>query len=181
MFERARHARIWTTAALLFCSLMMSMPIVHSAAPQADKNQVRIQEVEVALTSVGPVVLLKAEAKAIPVFVDQTVAESIHAALSKQKLPRPLSHDLMRTILQAYDGKVVQVVVSLKGSTYYGALTVEVAGSSKVFDSRSSDAIALAIHFAAPIWVSRELMEKSGKPFDKSDKPADDPPGTQRL
>jgi bifunctional DNase/RNase len=121
--------------------------------------------------------LLKAESKAIPVFVDQTVAESIHAALSKQKLPRPLSHDLMRSILQAYDGKVVQVVVTLKGSTFYGALTIEVAGTSKVFDSRSSDAIALAIHFAAPIWVSRELLEKSGKPLEKTE----DPPGTQRL
>ena len=109
-------------------------------------------------------------------FVDQTVAESIHAALSKQKLPRPLSHDLMRAILQAYDGKVVQVVVTLKGATFYGALTIEVAGNSKVFDSRSSDAIALAIHFAAPIWVSRELLEKSGKPLEK-----EDPPGTQRL
>ena len=180
MLERARHARIRAAAALLVGFLAIAS-IAQGAAAQADKNQVRVQEVEVALTAVGPVVLLKAEAKAIPVFVDQTVAESIHAALNKQKLPRPLSHDLMRTILQAYDGKVVQVVVTLKGATYYGALTVEVGGNSKVFDSRSSDAIALAIHFAAPIWVSRELLEKSGKPLDKSDKPSDDPPGTQRL
>ena len=180
MFERTPPAWIAITA-LMVCWLWLSMPFARSAGAQPEKNQIRIQEVEVLLTSVGPVVLLKAESKAIPVFVDQTVAESIHAALSKQKLPRPLSHDLMRTILQAYDGKVVQVVVTLKGSTYYGALTVDLAGTSKVFDSRSSDAIALAIHFAAPIWVSRELLEKSGKPLEKFDKPADDPPGTQRL
>jgi hypothetical protein len=146
--------------------------VAHSA--QTNAAQVRIENVEVALTNVGPVVLLKAESRAVPVFVDQTVAESIHAALTKQKLPRPLSHDLMRTILQAYDGKVVQVVVTLKGATYYGALTIDLGGSSKVFDSRSSDAIALAVHFSAPIWVSRELLEKSGKPLE-------DPPGTQRL
>lgn len=181
MWKRTGHAWIPAAAAVVFCSLMTQSAVVHGAAAQADRNQVRIQEVEVALTSLGPVVLLKAESRAIPVFVDQTVAESIHAALSKQKLPRPLSHDLMRTILQAYDGKVVQVVVTLKGATYYGALTIEVAGSSKVFDSRSSDAIALAIHFSAPIWVSRELLEKSGAPLDKSDKPSDDPPGTKRL
>lgn len=140
----------------------------------SEPDQVRIQEVEVGFTTVGPVVLLKAEAKAIPVFVDQTVADSIHAALTKQKLPRPLSHDLMRTILTAYRGKVVQVVVTLKGATFYGALTIDVAGESKVFDSRSSDAIALAIHFSAPIWVSRELLDKSGRTLE-------DPPGSRRL
>jgi bifunctional DNase/RNase len=177
MIRQTSHPWIRATTAALLCCLALSVSVARSASAQAEKNQVRIQEVEVVLSNVGPIVLLKAESKAIPVFVDQTVAESIHAALSKQKLPRPLSHDLMRSILQAYDGKVVQVVVTLKGSTFYGALTIEVAGTSKVFDSRSSDAIALAIHFAAPIWVSRELLEKSGKPLEKTD----DPPGTQRL
>ena len=166
-----REMTMFVVCCLVICVCGVRSEAAHAQAPA---NQVRIQEVEVVLTSVGPVVLLKAESKAIPVFVDQTVAESIHAALSKQKLPRPLSHDLMRAILQAYDGKVVQVVVTLKGSTFYGALTIEVAGNSKVFDSRSSDAIALAIHFAAPIWVSRELLEKSGHSLSE-------PPGTQRL
>jgi hypothetical protein len=62
---------------------------VLAADPGAAEETVRIQNVEVALTTVGPVVLLKAGAKAIPVFVDQTVAESIHAVLTKQRLPRP--------------------------------------------------------------------------------------------
>lgn len=176
MITRTRYRCIRATALIFACCLALYGSFAGGAAAQSQTpaNQVRIQEVEVLLTSVGPVVLLKAESKAIPVFVDQTVAESIHAALSKQKLPRPLSHDLMRSILQAYEGKVVQVVVTLKGSTFYGALTIDVAGKSRVFDSRSSDAIALAVHFAAPIWVSRELLEKSGHSLD-------DPPGTQRL
>jgi len=174
MTTRKGHPWIRATTALLLCGVALSIPVARCAGAQAEKNQVRIQEVEVALSAAGPVVLLKAESKAIPVFVDQTVAESIHAALSKQKLPRPLSHDLMRSILQAYDGKVVQVVITLKATTFYGALTIDVGGNSKVFDSRSSDAIALAVHFAAPIWVSRELLEKSGQTLDE-------PPGTQRL
>jgi bifunctional DNase/RNase len=174
MKTRGSHTWLRVTAPILLCCVSLFGLVARGSAAQSSPNQVRIQEVEVATTAVGPVVLLKADAKAIPVFVDQTVAESIHAALTKQKLPRPLSHDLMRSILQAYDGKVVQVVVSLKGATFYGALTIEVGGSSKVFDSRSSDAIALAIHFSAPIWVSRELLDKSGRALD-------DPPGTQRL
>jgi uncharacterized protein len=145
-----------------------------AAAEPEPADAVKVESIEVALSSVGPVVLLKAEAKAIPVFVDQTVAESIHAALTRRDLPRPLSHDLMRTILQSYGGKVTQVVVTLKGSTYYGALSVDLGGTRKVFDARSSDAIALAIHFSAPILVSRELLDQAGTALGE-------PPGQRRL
>lgn len=159
-------------AGLVWMGLLVSMS---AGAADAPPDHVRIQNVEVALTPVGPVVLLKADGKSIPVFVDQTVAESIHAALSRQRLPRPLSHDLMRTILQSFGGKVTQVVVILKDATYYGALSVEVGGTPKVFDSRSSDAIALAIHFSAPIFVSRSLLDNAGRALEET------PAGSQRL
>ena len=169
-----RCARICAlTGVLLYC-VPSFLPGASSGAAEGAGERVRIQEVDVGVSPVGSVVLLKAEARAIPVFVDQTVAASIRAALTKQKLARPLSHDLMRTILAAYGGKVVQVVVTLQGTTYYGALTIDVAGERKVFDSRSSDAIALAVHFSAPIWVSRELLDKAGQAMQ-------DPPGSRRL
>lgn len=159
--------------AALLAGAMMAFAVHAQPAPDAGE-QVRIQAVEVVMTNVGPAVLLKARAKAIPVFVDQTVAESIHAALTRQRLARPLSHDLMRTILESYGGKVTQVVVSLQGTTYYGALSIDLGGSGKVFDARSSDAIALAVHFAAPILVSRALLDSAGEALE-------DPPGSQRL
>jgi len=133
-------------------------------APAA--GQVRIQQVEVRLTEVGPVVLLMAENKAIPIFVDATVAESIHAAQTGGKLRRPFTHDLMHSVLAAFGGKVTQVVITLKGGTYYANLTVVLRDLTKVFDSRASDAIALAIHFKAPITVSRELLESAGKELE---------------
>jgi bifunctional DNase/RNase len=154
--------------------LLLACTGAASTAEPEPAERVKVESVEVALSSIGPVVLLKAESKAIPVFVDQTVAESIHAALTQRRLPRPLSHDLMHSILESYGGKVTQVVVTLKGSTYYGALSVVLGGTSKVFDSRSSDAIALAIHFSAPILVSRELLENAGKPLEA-------PPGHRTL
>jgi uncharacterized protein len=134
---------------------------------------VRIQQVEVVLSPVGPVVLLKAESKAIPVFVDATVAESIHAALTGGTLRRPFPHNLMHTILNAYGGRVTQVAITLKDSTYYAALSVQWGKETKVFDSRASDAIALATHFKAPILVSRELLDHQGKVIDV--------PGAQTL
>ena len=131
-------------------------------------SQVTISDVKVRMSEVGPVVLLAAEGKIIPIFVDVTVAVSIQGALSGEKLPRPMSHDLMHAILEAYGGKVTQTVITLKGGTYYGALTVAFKDDVKVFDSRSSDSIALAVHFKAPIIVGRDLLESAGKVPEKA-------------
>ena len=138
------------------CSFSESMT---PASPQ----QVAIAEVKVRMSDHGPVVLLQAENRVIPIFVDVTVALSIQGALSGERLTRPMSHDLMHAILEAYGGKVTQAVITLKDGTYYGTLTVAVKNEVKRFDSRSSDSIALAIHFKAPILVGRDLLESAGK------------------
>jgi len=131
-------------------------------------DPVTIADVQVRISDHGIVVLLLAEGKAIPIFVDLTVALSIQGALNGEKLSRPLSHDLMHTILEAYGGKVLRTVITLKGGTYYGALAVEMQDQVKTFDSRSSDSIALAIHFKAPIVVGRDLLESAGRVVEKS-------------
>ena len=143
--------------------ILVGLGLASSAGSQAQSNQVQVKEVEVRLSDHGPVVLLKAEDKVIPIFVDPTVAGSIQAVLTGAKLRRPLSHDLMHTILDSFGGKVTQTVITLKDGTYYGALTVTMPGTTKVFDSRSSDSIALAVHFKAPILVGRDLLDSAGK------------------
>lgn len=130
----------------------------------SDAAQVQIRDVEVRLSDHGFVVLLRAENKVIPIFVDPTVAGSIQGALTGEKMKRPLSHDLMRSILEGFGGKVTQTAITLKDGIYYGALTVALKDATKIFDSRSSDAIALAIHFKAPILVGRDLLDSAGKP-----------------
>lgn len=156
-----------------FAGLVLSVPTPSVAADgpggAVAPGQVRIQNVEVRVSQLGPMVLLKVHNRAIPIFVDVVVAESIHGALTGQKPPRPLSHDLMHSILEAFDGRVSQVIVTLKDRTFYGALTVVVQKNAKVFDSRSSDAIALAIHFKAPILVSQELLDSAGVELEKPD------------
>lgn len=144
---------------LIVSSLVLGASLAGAAAETA---QVKIEHVQVSQTEHGFVVLLKAEGKVVPVFVDPTVALSIHGALSGEKTPRPLSHDLMHSILTAMNAKVTQVVITLRGGTYYGALSVATNETTKVFDSRSSDAIALAIHFKAPILVGRDLLDSAG-------------------
>ena len=130
---------------------------------RSNSDPVKIAEVTVRMSDHGPVVLLQAEDRTIPIFVDLTVALSIQSALNGEKLPRPMTHDLMHTIMDAYGGKVTQTVITLKNGTYYAALTVAFKDQVKVFDSRSSDSIALAVHFKAPILVGRDLLESAGK------------------
>lgn len=150
-------------------SLLVSLSIGHAEELRsAPSEPVKITDVKVRISDHGPVVLLQAEGKTIPIFIDLTVALSIQGALNGEKLSRPMSHDLMHSILEAFGGKVTQAVITLKGGTYYGALTVVVRGDTKVFDSRSSDSIALAIHFKAPIIVGRDLLDSAGQVLEKS-------------
>lgn len=136
--------------------------------PSYPSDPVTITDVAVRSSDHGPVVLLQAEGKAIPIFVDLTVALSIQAALNGEKLSRPLSHDLMHTILETFGGHVTQTVITLKEGTYYGSLTVAFHNEVKEFDSRSSDSIALAIHFKAPIIVGRDLLNSAGRVLGQS-------------
>ncbi len=138
-----------------------------SAQTPLPAGHVQIEHVSVLMSEMGPVVLLRAHDRVVPIFVDPTVAGSIDGALRGKKFSRPLSHDLMHAILAAYGGTVTHVKIKLKGEIYYGELGVAIKGERKVFDSRSSDAIALAIHFHAPIYVEKEL-------FDQADQEAGD-------
>lgn len=132
-----------------------------SAQAPLPVGKIQIEDVSVLMSEMGPVVLLKAHGRVVPIFVDPTVAGSIDGALRGQKFSRPLSHDLMHTILLAYGGSVTHVTIKLKEQIYYGELAVVIQGDLKVFDSRSSDAIALAIHFDAPIYVEKELFDQA--------------------
>jgi uncharacterized protein len=146
---------------LCFIGALTQLVAQAAESSPATSEQVTITDVKVRMSDHGPVVLLQAEGKAIPIFIDVTVALSIQGALNGERLPRPMSHDLMHTILEAFGGKVTQTVITLKSGTYSGALTVAFKDHVKVFDSRSSDSIALAIHFKAPIIVGRDLLNSA--------------------
>ena len=145
-----------------FCLIFVSMWAEKQDYAWAVSQEVKIEKVEVRVLPTGPVVLLKVGERAIPVFVDPTVAGSIQGALSGKKFARPLSHDLMESILSSYDIHVQQVFVTLRQGVYYGTLTLLHDGRVQLFDSRSSDAIALAIHFHSPILVEQDLLDSAG-------------------
>lgn len=161
-------SRLMLSCLSLVSLFLFPSPSFSQSVPSASPEQVAISAVMVRMSDHGPVVLLHAEDRVIPIFVDMTVALSIQGALDGEKLPRPMSHDLMHTILEAYGGTVLRTVITLKDGTFYGALTVAVRDQVKTFDSRSSDSIALAVHFKAPILVGRDLLESAGKVPEKA-------------
>jgi bifunctional DNase/RNase len=130
------------------------------AAPAtAEDADVTVKEVKVAFAEQTLVVLLIVDDRAMAIHVDPTVAASIHSVLSRTPTRRPLSHDLMRLILLELDAKVTRAVITLKDKTYYADLTIMMGDRSLIFDSRSSDAIALAILFKAPIIVAKSTWD----------------------
>ena len=161
-FRRPFFTMLWAGALLLTATRVGVVYAQDKPTDTPEAKMVRVQSVEVFASPLGPVIALKIRNKSIPVFVEPVVAHSIQLALLGQLPARPLSHDLMHTILEALDAKVTQVVITLKDRIYYAALTIDVAGKPKVFDARSSDAIALAIRAKAPILLDSALVDEVG-------------------
>jgi S1-C subfamily serine protease len=89
-------------------------------------------------------------------------AQAIHLQLEGKVLPRPMTHDLLKNILEQVGVEFEKVIVSdLKGSTYYAHIHLIQKGKSLAIDSRPSDAIALALRFQRPIYVAKTLFDAS--------------------
>jgi len=152
------------TRLIAFC-LIFLYPFAALAA--ADNGDVTVKDVKVAFVDQNLVVLLIVDNRAMAIHVDSTVAASIHSVLSRTPTRRPLSHDLMRLILLELDAKVTRAVITLKDKTYYADLTVAIGDRAIIFDCRSSDAIALAILFKAPIVVAKGTWDLASRAWDE--------------
>ncbi len=134
----------------------------------AETKAIEVERLEVGMMADGPAILLFIGESAIPIFVDITAATAVQGILSGRKFPRPLSHGLMHTILEYYEIKLIKVFITLHEGIYFGTLTFKHDGQIQVFDSRSSDAIAMALYFQSPIFVEDRLLEEAGKPIEEN-------------
>jgi bifunctional DNase/RNase len=113
----------------------------------------------------SPVVLLKEVAgeRTLPIWIGAAEANAIALVLHGMKTERPLTHDLMKTIVKALQVKVTKIVISdLKENTFYAKIFLERDGSIFSIDARPSDSIALALRIEAPIFVAEEVMKSGG-------------------
>jgi bifunctional DNase/RNase len=116
-----------------------------------------------------PIVLLKtAESnKFLPIWIGHPEAAAILMKLQDTTPPRPLTHDLLVNILGELDAEVVRVTVTeLRENTFHASITVAQNGTEVEIDSRSSDAIAVAVRVSAPIFAADSVIEESAIEFD---------------
>jgi bifunctional DNase/RNase len=125
---------------------------------------VRVDRVTLDTTSNRFVVILRDDQghRWLPIVVGSTEAQAIALQLEKITPPRPLTHDLMKNLLDSIEVRVSRVVVNdLRENTYYALIGLKMNGNHAEIDARPSDAIALALRTQAPIFVSEEVMKKA--------------------
>jgi len=110
--------------------------------------------------------------KALLIHVGGTEALSINLRLTKQHLGRPLTHDLVESIVRELGGKVVRAQVDeIRGEAYIGSVFVQMGQRVARIDARPSDAIALALGNALPVFVARKVLDAAGVSPDSLDEP----------
>ena len=113
-----------------------------------------------------PIIILKdmEEKCALPIWIGLIEASAIATEIENIKLSRPMTHDLLKNILESSNIKVRRIEVSdLADNTFYSKIWFSTEKKEFVLDSRPSDAIALALRCKAPIFVSKSVVEKSRK------------------
>jgi len=114
--------------------------------------------------SKSPVMVLKAlnEKKVIPIWIGLNEANAIALELENVSSPRPMTHDLMKSIMANLQAVLAKVIITdIVENTYYAELIIEKDGEQRTIDCRPSDAVALALKNRAKIYVSKQVLDTS--------------------
>lgn len=130
------------------------------------KLRLNILGLSVSQTQSGAYALVLAEEggeRRIPIIIGPVEAQAIAIQLEGLKPPRPLTHDLIKNMALAFDISLLEVTIyKLEEGIFYSELLCDMDGKEIKIDSRTSDAVALALRFRCPIYTSEEILEKAG-------------------
>jgi len=128
-----------------------------------DKVQVEILGLSASPSAGGAYALLLKEiygVRRLPIIIGQFEAQSIALEIEGIKPPRPLTHDLLKNVIDNLGGTITEIIIDeLKENTFYSKIKLEISSMSNEIDSRPSDAIALAVRTGSPLFVSEEVMK----------------------
>ena len=137
------------------------------AAQPGSVVEMKVKTVAIDPNSQSPVVVLEGVGakEYLPIWIDVPEARAISMEIEQVKPPRPLTHDLIRSMLNGLAAKVNRVTITeLRNNTYFATIALAIKGQESEIDSRPSDAIAIALRMKAPIYVSLQVIEKSKPP-----------------
>ena len=135
-------------------------------------TEMEVVAVQLEPNSNHPLVWLKDKDQQVvlPIAIGNFEAVAIFMELHDEQPPRPIAYDLLRTILEGFDVRVEQVLVSaLRDETFYAEITLVRDGETICIDSRPSDALALALRVDAPIFVADQVIEEAGLSIEMQD------------
>ena len=127
--------------------------------------------VQVELPSNSPLLLLReteGQGRVLPVVIDTPEAHAIHRGIEGIRLARPLTHDLLVTMLEELEATIIGVVVTeLRERTFFDEIELQVAGESRTISARPSDAIAIAVRTDTPIYASEDVLAEAGQVIEE--------------
>jgi bifunctional DNase/RNase len=132
--------------------------------------EMTIDSIRVSLMNYQRVVILKEKGteRYLPIWIGAAEADAIAVKLQDVSVPRPLTHDLLRSVVDVLGASVNSIIVSdLKNDTFYARILLNVDGGVVEVDSRPSDALALAVRTEVPIYAEEAVLDKAGIFLDK--------------
>jgi uncharacterized protein len=127
--------------------------------------ELTIESIRVSLTNYQRVVILKEKdaERYLPIWIGPAEADAIAVRLQEVNIARPLTHDLLRNVIDSLGAKVSSVVVNdLANDTFFARIVLDVNGRPMDIDSRPSDAIALAVRARVPIFAEETVLDRAG-------------------
>ena len=129
-----------------------------------------VESIRVSLMNYQRVVILKEKMtdRYLPIWIGPAEADAIAVQLQEIAVARPLTHDLLRSVIDALGAKVNSIIVNdLANDTFYARILLNIDGREMEIDSRPSDAIALAVRVKVPIYAEETVLEKAGIYLDQ--------------
>jgi bifunctional DNase/RNase len=126
--------------------------------------EVKIDSVRVSLMSQHRIVVLKQtdSSRFLPIWIGPFEADAITIELQGVEVSRPLTHDLLKAIIEKLGGEITQVAITeLRNETFFAQISLRVNGRRLEVDARPSDAIALAVRSRVPVYISEAVMEQA--------------------
>ena len=132
--------------------------------------EMTIDSIRMSLMNYQRVVILKEKDadRYLPIWIGPAEADSIAVKLQDVAVPRPLTHDLLRNVIDALGATVTSIIVcDLRNDTFYAKINFVVDGKDMEIDSRPSDAIALAVRVQVPIYADESVLDRAGILLDQ--------------
>ena len=135
--------------------------------------EMAVESIRVSLINYQRLVILKEKEinRYLPIWIGPAEADAIAIELQEVVVARPLTHDLLRSVIGALGAKVTSIIINdLASDTFYARIILDANGRHVEIDSRPSDAIALAVRVKVPIYAEEGVLEKAGIVLEKDGK-----------